>query len=1004
MDHSIIEPSPQDIQVHLHHPAARIPCATYRLQFHHAFTFADATQLVPYLHALGISDCYASPYFTAAPGSPHGYDVIDHNHLNPEVGSEEDYYAFAQALHRYGMGQLLDLVPNHMGIAKGQNPWWADVLENGPSSPYATFFDIDWAPLKPELANKVLLPILGDQYGRVLENQEFTLSYDDGAFFLLYYDHRLPIAPRPTTLILLHRLGDLQHVLGPEHPHFLELCSIITALEHLPLRTEIDRQRVIERHREKEIIRKRLATVIGTCPELNAWVTENLAFFNGSKDDPASFAIMDALLAEQAYRLTHWRVAADEINYRRFFDVNDLAALRTEDPTVFAATHHLALRLLAEGHISGLRVDHLDGLYDPASYLYRLQRAAGLARSHQIYPELPSPMQLVGGLSPEVQSESSPVLSDLPCYLIVEKILGTGEALPERWPIHGTTGYDFLATLNGIFVNVDTARFFTDLYARFTRTRSDFSEVAYQCKKLIMQVALSGELNILAYQLNRLAEQDYHSRDFTLNSLTHALREIIACFPVYRTYIDGNGVTEHDAAVIDMAISRAKGRNPATDVSVFHYVRDVLLLRVPETASDALRRAQLTFVMKFQQYTGPVTAKGVEDTAFYIYNRLISLNEVGNSPGQFGTSLSMFHEQNRERQEHWPHALLATTTHDTKRSEDVRARVNVLSELPKEWQQALSRWSRRNKKKKVSIDGQLVPDRNEEYLLYQTLLGVWPLTPMNAEAYTDFKQRMQDYMRKATKEAKVNTSWINPHLAYDDALQQFVSTVLDDFLFLEDFQRLCGKLAQYGLYNSLSQTLLKLTVPGVPDIYQGTELWDFSLVDPDNRRPVDYSIRRQLLSTLEQQIRAAEPDLVALVRELLDTRIDGRIKLYITQRTLTYRRTHAEMFLHGTYVPLESLGSRQAHVCAFARQHESEQILVVVPRFFARLIPDPLTLPVGPQVWDDAWLLLPTKSMDKRYHNVFTGQSLTVSRQGEHCVLPLAEVFAHCPVALLTTG
>lgn len=481
------------------------------------------------------------------------------------------------------------------------------------------------------------------------------------------------------------------------------------------------------------------------------------------KDSPASFALLDALLADQAYRLAHWRVAADEINYRRFFDVNDLAAIRTEDPLVFAHTHHLALRLLAERKISGLRIDHVDGLYDSLVYLQCLQHAAQVALEQGVYPEVLSPLQLAKSPATEGQHEAYPIQQALPCYLVVEKILGENGGLPEHWPIHGTTGYDFLAKLNGIFVNLDAAHHFTDVYTRFSHTRSDFTEVAYQCKKLIMQVSLPGELNMLAYQLNRLSEQDYHSRDFTLNSLTHALREIIACFPVYRTYIDSKGVTERDAAIINVTVGRAKGRNPATDISVFNYVRDVLLLCASDTASDKQRQTQLAFVMKFQQYTGPVMAKGVEDTAFYVYNRLISLNEVGGSPGQFGTSLATFHEHNRVRLQHWPCTLLTTTTHDTKRSEDVRARINVLSELPKEWQQSLGRWSRRNRKKKGTINGQLVPDRNEEYLLYQTLLGVWPLTAMDADAYAVFKQRIQDYMGKATKEAKVNTSWINPN-------------------------------------------------------------------------------------------------------------------------------------------------------------------------------------------------------------------------------------------------
>jgi (1->4)-alpha-D-glucan 1-alpha-D-glucosylmutase len=979
----------------------RIPSATYRLQFNPSFTFAQAARLVSYLHALGVSDCYASPYFKACPGSPHGYDVIDHNALNPEVGSEEDYNTFVRELQRHGMGQILDLVPNHMGIAKGKNAWWADVLENGPSSLYASCFDIDWAPVKDELANKVLLPILGDQYGRVLENQELTLCYEDGAFFLLYYDHRLPIAPRPSTTILSHRLGDLEHLLGPDHPHFLEFRSIITALNHLPLRTETDLEKVIERNREKEIIKKRLATLSAECSAVRAFLEENVRFFNGEKGNPRSFDLLDTLLHDQAYRLAYWRVAAEEINYRRFFDVNELAAIRTENPTVFAATHQFVLRLLAEGKVTGLRIDHVDGLYDPLGYLRRLQHAAALALRDGIYPEVPSPLWRATPLAAQLQLESASLSSNLPCYIVAEKILSPGERLPEHWPVHGTTGYDFLAVLNGIFIDQDNEQSLTDIYTRFTQTRVDFSELGYESKKLIMQVALSSEINVLGHQLNRLSEHDRHSRDFTLNSLTHAIREIIACFPVYRTYIGENGVTERDRAVIEMAVARAKRKNPARDMLVFNYLRDILLLKYPDGASEADRQAQRTFVMKFQQCTGPVMAKGVEDTAFYIYNRLVSLNEVGGVPDRFGTPLATFHEHNRERLERWPYALLTTTTHDTKRSEDVRARINVLSEIPQEWRTALRRWSTFNKKKKPLVDGQPVPNRNEEYLLYQTLLGAWPLTPMTAEDYLVFKQRIQDYMRKATKEAKVNTSWINPNQAYDDALQEFVGTVLDDFLFRDDFQELRERVAQYGMYNSLSQTLLKLTAPGVPDIYQGNEIWDLSLVDPDNRRPVDYECRRQILSVLQEQLRAEGPNLVSLARELLDTREDGRIKLYVTHRTLTYRRDHPDLFLSGAYIPLGGSGLRQKYICAFARQRGSHKLLVIVPRFLTRLVPNPQTLPLGPQVWEDSWLTLSTSGANSCYRNLFTGELLTaVSREGRD-TLALAEVFANFPVALL---
>jgi (1->4)-alpha-D-glucan 1-alpha-D-glucosylmutase len=988
---------------HRQNGGARIPHATYRLQFTPSFTFAEAARLVPYLSTLGVSDCYASPYFKACPGSPHGYDVIDHNTLNPEIGTEEDYDTFVQKLQHHGMGQILDVVPNHMGITRSLNAWWTDVLENGPSSLYASYFDIDWMPVKPELANKVLLPILGDQYGQVLENQELTIRYEEGAFFLFYYDHRLPIAPRPATAILTHRLGDLEHELGADHPHLLEFRSIITALHHLPLRTETDRDKVIERNREKEIIKRRLATLTTTNPEIRTFVEGNVRFFNGTKSDPRSFTPLDTLLSDQAYRLAYWRVAVEEINYRRFFDINELAAIRTEDPAVFAATHQLVLRLLAEGKVTGLRIDHVDGLYDPAGYIRRLQHAAGMGMRAEAKPGQ-RPVILSGEHAAAQQPDTDSALSGFPYYTVVEKILGPGEHLPEHWPVHGTTGYEFLSMLNGVFVDQDNEKHLTDIYARFIHTRVDFSNLVYESKKLIMQGALSSEMNMLGHQLNRLSEKNRHARDFTLNSLTHTIQEVIACFPVYRTYLNGDGVIDRDRTIIELAVAHAKRRNPARENSVFNYLREVLLLRYPDGASEEDRQAQQVFVMKFQQCTSPVMAKSVEDTACYRYNRLVSLNEVGGAPDRFGTSIAELHDANRERLQHWPHALLATTTHDTKRSEDVRARINVLSEIPAEWRAALRRWSKLNQKKKPRSDDQPVPDRNEEYLFYQTLLGTWPPTPMNADEYTAFKQRIQDYMRKATKEAKVNTSWINPHLAYDDAVQDFVSQVLDDFLFRDDFHRFRIKIARYGMYNSLAQTVLKLTAPGVPDMYQGTELWDFSLVDPDSRRPVDYDQRRQLLGDLQAQLNAATGDRLALVESLLKTWEDGRIKLYVTQQALTYRRCHPDLFRGGQYIPIEATGIKRKHICAFARRLGHQTLFVVAPRLLTEVIPDPAVLPIGSEVWADTWLVLPPNNSDRHYQNLFTRKAVTViEREGRWC-LALGEVLAHFPVALLAVG
>jgi (1->4)-alpha-D-glucan 1-alpha-D-glucosylmutase len=992
----------------------RVPVATYRVQFQPAFTFRDAKDLVPYLRELGVTDCYASPYLQASAGSPHGYDVSDHAALNPDLGSEMDYRAFVQALKTHDMGQIFDMVPNHMGIAGSNNAWWMDVLENGPSSPYASFFDIDWDPLKPELKNKVLLPILGDQYGKVLENRELTLVFQDGAFFLSYQDTWLPIAPRQYAQILEHRLDVLEDQLGTEHPNFLELQSILTALHHLPPPTETDPEKITIRKREKEIIKKRLSRLCADSHEVRRFLEENVRGFNGKKGDPRSFDLLDALLAAQVYRLAYWRVAAEEINYRRFFDINELAAIRMEDPTVFQETHKLIFRLIRDGTITGLRIDHPDGLYEPVEYFRRLQRGAFLEACRQRFEADGTDAELdwatlEARLAERYDTEAaaepqSPFTRFL--YIVAEKILTRGERLPRDWPIDGTTGYDFMNRVNGLCVDSVSAKAFDELYARFIHARIDFRDLGYEKKKLIMHTSMSSEINVLGHQLSRLSEKNRQSRDFTLNSLIDAIRETIACFPVYRTYIGEADVhiSESDRLSIERAVSRAKRKNPATNASVFDFIRDVLCLRFPEGLDPADEREHRRFVMKFQQCTGPVMAKGLEDTAFYIYNRLASLNEVGGDPERFGVSPASFHRENIHRCEDWRHSMLATSTHDAKRGEDVRARINVLSEIPGEWRACVGRWARINRKRKTLVDDQPAPDRNDEYLLYQTLVGAWPLEPMDQEPHLAFTGRIQQYMEKATKEAKVNTSWMNPNKAYDDATRDFVGAILEDSprnVFLPDFKTLQRKVAAYGMYNSLSQVLLKIASPGVPDIYQGNEIWDFSLVDPDNRRPVDYDLRRRMLRALADRVSRPSGELAELAKELMAHREDGTIKLFVTWMALTYRTRHKDLFLDGTYLPLEGDGPSRDHVCAFARRLRDHQVLVVVPRLLTRLTQSPDDPPLGEQVWRDSLLLLPDLSAGQTYDNMFTGEAVAAVEQDGKTGLPLRRVFSTFPVALL---
>jgi (1->4)-alpha-D-glucan 1-alpha-D-glucosylmutase len=994
-------------------PLPRIPIATYRLQFNKEFGFASASAVIPYLHDLGISDIYSSPYFKAVEGSLHGYDIIDHNALNPDVGTDREYDAFVGEIQASGMGQILDIVPNHMCVESNDNAWWLDVLENGPSSNYACFFDIDWDPVKRELKDKVLIPILGDQYGAVLENGELKLVFHDGAFLLHYYEHVFPLIPKTYIHILSHRLEELEEVLGSENPHFLELLSIMTALEHLPVYTETEPERIVERYREKEIIKRRLCALYHESSEIAGLIESNVLIFNGVQGEPGSFEMLDELLGRQVYRLSHWRVATEEINYRRFFDINSLAAIRMEDPVVFAETHTLIFDLVRSGKVTGLRVDHVDGLYDPSDYLSRLQYGCflnlGLSCPECLPVELPRHISDNEGrddFETRVRQSYEKLLefdSGFKAFHIVgEKILMKGEKLPEEWPIFSTTGYGFLNTLNGLFVDTGNSKSFDAIYSRFTRNRDKFAGIVYEKKKLVMQVSMSSEVNTLGHYLNTISEMNRHTRDFTLNSLIKALVEVIAFFPVYRTYTNNYEVSERDCQFIDHAVSRARRRNPATNASIFEFIRDVLELRFYEGMEDDGKRQWLDFAMKFQQITGPVMAKGMEDTSFYVYNRLVSLNEVGGSPDRFGVSLEAFHGQNIERWKSRPLAMLATSTHDTKRSEDVRARINVLSEIPGVWREQVLRWSRLNRKNKIVIDGQPVPDRNEEYLFYQTLVGAWPVRCEGEEEYGIFRQRIREYMLKAIREAKVNSSWINPDSTYEDALQYFIDRVLDDVpdnRFLRDFKKFHPLISTCGMFNSLSQTLLKISSPGFPDFYQGSELWDLSLVDPDNRRPVDYGLRAALLDALKQA--ESRDGSLRLADELVASRDDGRIKLYLIYKALNFRREKRTVFEAARYLPLDTVGHRSDYLCVFERSFDMESLIVVAPRFFAGLVEGSGGLPFGEEVWRDTRVIIPFDGAGNRYRNIFTGEMLSSVSSGGDTVLKAAEILKVFPVGLL---
>ncbi|MBI4082128.1 MAG: malto-oligosyltrehalose synthase [Candidatus Lambdaproteobacteria bacterium] len=955
----------------------RIPAATYRLQFSRQFTLRDAVQVVPYLAELGISDVYASPLLASRGGSLHGYDIVDFSRLNPEIGSEDDLGALAAALAERGMGLILDIVPNHSCVADSANAWWWDVLENGPSSPYANYFDIDWHPPKPELGNRVLLPFLGEQYGRVLENQDIRVRFQGGSFMAEFYERPLPLAPRSWRHILEPVLERLRLHLPERHPQHMELESILTALAYLPPRESGEPAKVRERLREKEVIKRRLATLYEGSAEVRSAVDKMLTEINGRLGDPDSFQRLESLLADQVYRLCFWQVATDEINYRRFFDINELAAIRVEDPEVFRAVHGYVFSLVRRGWVTGLRVDHVDGLYDPAHYLRAVQEH--------------------GADASEAEHQGHPL------YVVLEKILVGNERLSPDWPVHGTTGYDFLNALNGLFTDPRHARYFAASYHRYAGHDQDVAELLATCKKLIMNVSLSSEMYMLTCRLDLISEQHRESRDFTRESLRFALREAVARFPVYRTYVRPNGVVgDWDRANVEQAVAAAKRRNPAVSPSIFDFIRQVWLLEHPAGLTAAECEARLQFVLRLQQLTGAVMAKGLEDTLFYRHFPLLSLNEVGAEPGQFGVPIAEFHARNATRQRTWPHTLVATATHDTKRGEDARARITSLSEIPGEWFGAVERWMEMNLALKTRAGGADVPDRNDEYLLYQTLVGAWPAAPAAAPS-AGFVERIASFMTKAVREAKTHSSWINPNVPFEDALRRFVEGVLDPSrsgAFLMDVQRFLRRIGGPALHNTLGQVVLKITAPGVPDFFQGSELWDLSLVDPDNRGSVEFGSRMAMLSQLGRE---AGRDPGGLLRRLLAHPEDGAAKLYVTWAVLRFRRAHEALFREGNYLPLETAGALEDHVCAFARRWGDGLAVSLVGRLLMGLGTATQGVP-GADTWRGNRVLLPDDLAGAQLRDVLSGTLVASRCIGGRWTIALEEAFQLMPIALLATA
>lgn len=935
---------------------ADVPGATYRIQFHAGCTFEQVTQAVPYLQALGISHLYSSPYLRARPGSTHGYDIVDHSQVNPEVGGDEAHARLCRALRRAGMGQILDIVPNHMGVLEADNAWWLDVLEHGQASPHANTFDIEWAPPAPEMAGRLLLPVLGDHYGKVLEAGEIRLHFDaaSGEFGLRYWNHRFPIDPAHYPRIL-----DALPTPPPrdeaESDSQAVAAALLGAFRRLPARDDPDPERRHARLRDSGVYKQQFARLVARHEWLARWVDACVQHLNGQPGHAASFDGLDALIAAQAYRLADWRVASDDVNYRRFFDVNTLAALRMERPEVFEATHRKVLHWLQDGWLSGLRIDHPDGLSDPQAYFEQLQACHA----------------------------NQTATGDQPAralYLVVEKIQAEHEPLPESWPVHGDTGYRFSSLVHGLFVQSANAGALTDAYHAFTGEPVDFDEIAWRCKKHIIETSLFSELNWLAHAAYNLTRACRRRTDFTRNRLLVALAELAGNFPVYRTYLRaGEAASAMDRQHVDWAVAAAKRRLGGAEASVLDHLREILLGEGEAEAMPLAERAR--FLARWQQFTAPVMAKGVEDTAFYRYLPLISLNDVGGEPRSFGISVAAFHAANQVRQRHRPHCLLGGSTHDSKRSEDVRARVAVLSEMPAQWEDFVLRvsgWGELLAHKRE--DGGSWPDGNTVWLLFQTLVGLWPATPPTDAERETIRERVQEAMRKSVREAKRHTSWVCPEAEYEDALTRYIDGVLRP-PFTDEVQKFVARIAPFGFRNSLVQLALKCTAPGVPDLYQGCEQWNFSLVDPDNRRPVDFERLAADLASVQGGYASGFPA-AAEWDDLHRNVADGRIKQLATWRLLALRRALPALFRDGAYAALAAEGESAEHAVAFARHHEGQAVIVVAARLG-------YTLAAGdeaawsPTLWKGTSLRWPAEAAALRrfgtWRNWLTGTALALA-------------------------
>ncbi|MFB2881459.1 malto-oligosyltrehalose synthase [Floridanema aerugineum] len=927
----------------------RIPTSTYRIQFHSGFPFASAQKIVNYLAELGISDLYASPIFKARAGSTHGYDVVDPTHLNPELGTPEEFELLLSDLQSHNMGWLQDIVPNHMAY-DSQNKWLMDVLENGADSEFFDFFDIEWNHAYESFKGRILAPLLGTYYGECLENGEIKLNYDETGLSIDYFGLKLPIRIESYTRFLTQNLGQLGRELGRRHPDFVKLLGVVYLIKNLP--AEFKGR---ERYDQLAFVKGLLWELYTQNESVKEFFDNNIQFFNGEPGRPETFNLLDSILSEQFYRLSFWKVGAEEINYRRFFTVNELISVKVEEMKVLGRSHSLIERFVREGKFTGLRIDHIDGLYNPNDYLEKLREKVG------------------------------------DTYITAEKILElVGEDLPHHWPIQGTSGYDYLNYVNGLFCCCDREQEFQDIYSAFTGSNAPYHDLVTEKKHLIIEKNLLGDVDNLAQKLKHISGQTREGSDFTANGLKRVLTEVLALFPVYRTYTSSPDVRPEDITYIKETIEKAKGRVPLL-VKELGYLEKLLLRQDESYLNEEQKADRHHFVMKFQQLTGPLMAKGVEDTLFYNYNRLISLNEVGGNPGSFGVTPDEFHEFNLRRSSHWLHSMNATATHDTKRGEDTRARINVLPELASEWEENIWTWSEMNRAKKTVIKDKPVPDTNDEYFLYQTLIGAFPF---NESEFPQFVQRVKDYVIKAVREAKVYTAWLRPDSAYEEGYLNFVDRLLstpESNDFLEKLRPFQQKIAEYGIFNSLSQILLKNTSPGVPDLYQGNELWDLSLVDPDNRRPVEYERRIGYLQEIKQKIKT---DIPQLIKDLFATKEDGKIKMFLTYQLLQARKEHLELFQDGDYKPLMVKGKFSDRIIAFARIHQNKVAITLATRLLTKVI-QPGELPLGKDIWEDTSIELP-EGMPTAWKDAITLQDVKCDN-----TLYIGEALQHFPAALL---